>query len=77
MKKFTLIATVNDLDDTITIESECEGFTAFELLGLLDHKRQDILDQMNDVQRRNVRFKRTAKNGDMIVNIEEVTDDQT
>lgn len=58
-KKFVLTATEKDGQDLIDCENE--GFTALELLGILEVKKSDILEQM----RRPADFKRYVidKNG--------------
>ena len=45
MKKFVM--TVTDDGVNILIDGENTGFSAIELVGILDAKKQDILDQMN------------------------------
>lgn len=45
-KRFELIVTVNE-DDTCAIESSNDGFKAVEILGFLEIKRQDIIEQIN------------------------------
>lgn len=45
MKKFVM--TVTDDGVNILINGENTGFSAIELVGILDAKKQDILDQMN------------------------------
>ena len=45
MKKFVM--TVTDDGVNIHIDGENTGFSGIELVGILDAKKQDILDQMN------------------------------
>ena len=45
MKKFVM--TVTNDGDNILIDGENTGFTAIELVGIFEAKKQDILDQMN------------------------------
>lgn len=70
-KKFTLI--IEETDNQIQIDGENKGFNAFELLGFLRLKEQDIMDQINDQQRDRVNFTRTVKNEDGT--ILEITED--
>lgn len=44
-KKLTM--TVTQKGDHISIECENNGFNAFEMLGFLKHKENDILEQLN------------------------------
>ena len=44
MKRFNL--TITDDGGYVTEDSENEGFSAFELLGFLEMKQQDILEQI-------------------------------
>lgn len=77
-KKYTLIITTDTANDTLNIECENDGFNSFEILGFLDYKRQDVIDQMKGIERQNVHFKRTVRDGDKIMEIEEDTqNDQT
>lgn len=46
MKEFKLIFREEE-DTSITVESSNTGFNATELLGLLELKQQDMIDQMN------------------------------
>ena len=69
-KKFTLIVEVDD--SGMTLNSENTGFTAPEILGILDIKRDDILNQIRDRSPVVKHFKRTVKTDDQIVDIEEV-----
>lgn len=57
MRKFKLMMTQDD-DGRITMEGCNEGFTASEIIGFLEIKKQDFIDQVTDT--RSVRFKRTA-----------------
>lgn len=45
MKKFVLTFTVGD-DGMLRCTGENNGFTALELLGMLETKKTDIVDQM-------------------------------
>lgn len=56
MKKFVLTVTETD-SDTINIETDCAGFNGAEIIGFLDMKKQDLLDQMC----RRTNFKRVRK----------------
>ena len=71
MKKFVM--TVTDDGVNILIDGENTGFSAFELVGILDAKKQDILDQMN----RPEKYKHVRKlnvDGEQL-SIEEVEED--
>lgn len=57
MRKFKLVMTQDD-NGCITMEGCNEGFTASEIIGFLEIKKQDFINQMTDI--RSVRFKRTA-----------------
>ena len=46
-KKYTLQVIDNgDNGDKVTVMSLNDGFTAYEVLGLLDMKREDVIDQI-------------------------------
>ena len=45
MRKFTLTLTENENGDS-TVSTENDGFNALELLGFLEMKQQDILEQL-------------------------------
>ena len=47
MKKFTMEVTM-DLDGSIEVSGENNGFNAFELIAFLELKKQDIIDQVNN-----------------------------
>ena len=47
MKKFTL--TVTEDDNGNTMSSTNEGFTALEILGILEYKQDDVLSQMKGI----------------------------
>lgn len=61
-KKFTL--TLELEDDNLTIEGKNDGFNIFELIGFLQLKEQDLIDQFHGKRRDNVTFVRTAKDAD-------------
>lgn len=48
MRKYTIVAIENEEGNTIRVERENQGFTAIELLGILDFTRNDIYKQMTD-----------------------------
>ena len=48
MRKYTVVVTDNEEGNAIRIERENQGFTAIELLGILDFIRNDIYKQMID-----------------------------
>lgn len=56
MKKFEFIVTVDDAH-LINVSTVNEGFNAVELLGLIELKKNDILDQMYN----QTEFKRVSK----------------
>lgn len=58
MRKFKLMVTQEDINGRITMEGCNEGFTASEIIGFLEIKKQDFIDQVTDMC--SVRFKRTA-----------------
>lgn len=58
MRKFKLIVTQEDINGNITMEGRNEGFTASEIIGFLEIKKQDFINQVTDI--RSVQFKRTA-----------------
>lgn len=66
-KKFTLILTEKEHGDS-TISTENDGFNALEILGFLEMKQQDILEQL----RHPTKFVRKFANGDVK---EEATDE--
>lgn len=71
-KKFELILTQNE-DGTINVGGNNNGFNALELVGFLEMKKQDILDQINRPEK--FKHKRTVvKDGEEIA-IEEVNTD--
>lgn len=57
MRKFKLMVTQDD-NGCIKMEGYNEGFTASEIIGFLEIKKQDFINQMTDIH--SVRFKRTA-----------------
>ena len=64
MKKFTMIVT--DDDGTISIDGENHGFNAMEIIGILETKKQDILDQMNHPEK--YTFTRAVeKDGELLI----------
>ena len=73
-KKFTLTLRIDG--DNYTIETSNEGFTILELLGLLEAKKQDLIDQMCD-KLRNKTFKRVCRmpNDEIIDIVEEKKDE--
>lgn len=46
MKTYELKFTDHPDTQKMQIEAKCDGFTSFELLGLLETKKQDILAQI-------------------------------
>lgn len=46
-KKFTLILTDENDNSNATVHTENDGFNALEILGFLEMKQQDILNQLN------------------------------
>lgn len=63
MKKFTMVVTVDD--ETVQIDGENHGFSALEIVGFLEAKKQDILNQMNHPEK--FKFTRAAEiDGEMI-----------
>ena len=63
MKKFTMVVTVDD--ETVQIDGENHGFNALEIVGFLEAKKQDILNQMNHPEK--FKFTRSAEiDGEMI-----------
>lgn len=66
-KKFILTLTEDDNGDA-TVHTENDGYNALELLGFLEMKQQDILEQLNHP----AKFVRKFANGDVK---EEATDD--
>ena len=75
LKKCELIMTQNE-DGTISVDGNNDGFNALELVGFLEMKKQDILEQINHPEK----FKHTrtlVKDGEQF-KVEEVeSDDQT
>ena len=53
-RKFTM--TITQEGESLNIECENRGFSAFEILGFLKHKENDILEQLNQP----CNFKRTV-----------------
>ena len=49
MKKFTMIVT--DDNNTVNINGENHGFNAMEIVGFLEAKKQDILNQLNQPEK--------------------------
>ena len=48
MRKYTVVVTEDEEGNTISMKRENQGFTAIELLGILDFIRNDIYKQMTD-----------------------------
>lgn len=69
MKKFVMTVTDNGVN--ILIDGENTGFSAFELVGILDAKKQDILDQMNHPEK--YKHTRILNKDDDQISIEEIT----
>ena len=46
MRKFTVIFTEDTINQTIECKSTNEGFTAIEMVGLLEMKKEDIREQL-------------------------------
>ena len=71
MKKFVMTVTNDGIN--ILIDGENTGFNAMELVGILEAKKQDILDQMNHPEK----YKHVRKinvDGEQL-SIEEVEED--
>ena len=68
MKKFVMTVTDNGVN--ILIDGENTGFSAIELVGILDAKKQDILDQMNHPEK--YKHTRILNKDDDQISIEEV-----
>lgn len=62
MRKYTIVAIENEEGNTIRVERENQGFTAIELLGILDFTRNDIYKQMTDkaFAEKNIEHKRAV-----------------
>ena len=73
MKKFVM--TVTDDGVNILIDGENTGFSAIELVGILDAKKQDILDQMNHPEK--YKHTRILNKDDDQISIEEVEGNET
>ena len=70
MRKYVLTIVVDPISDQLTFESMNDGFSVFELISLLDAKKQDLLDQLNH----QAKFTRTAFDQDGVAHrIEENT----
>jgi len=73
MKKFTMIVTVDD--KTVNINGENHGFNAMEIVGFLEAKKQDILNQMNNPKK--YTFTRAVeKDGELLIKEEEKEDER-
>lgn len=48
MRKYTVVVTDDEEGNAISMKRENQGFTAIELLGILDFIRNDIYKQMTD-----------------------------
>ena len=68
MKKFTLTLTEKENGDS-TVITKNDGFTGLELLGFLEMKQQDILEQI----RHPAKFVRKTADGEVV---KEATDDE-
>ena len=76
MKIKRLVMTVTDDGESIRIDGENTGFSAIELLGIFEAKKQDILDQLNHPEK--YKYVRKANIDGEQVSIEEVSEnDQT
>lgn len=71
IKRFNLSIEIDD--DMCNITTENNGFTAVELIGFLEMKQQDILDQLREETK--VRYKRTAHVDGKAIEIEDVKND--
>lgn len=71
-KRFELVFEVNE-NGILNISGTNEGFNCFELVGLLEARKQDIVDQINN----RANFKRTYKNPDgSTIEIEKVESEE-
>lgn len=70
-KKFTMTAT--ETNGNLEIEFDNDGFNAFEIIGMLEHKQNDIIEQLN----KPCEFKRyyIDENGNRIEKVREVVDE--
>lgn len=59
-KRFELVFEVDEVNEKLNISGTNEGFSGFELVGILECKKQDIIDQMTS----RAKFNRTYKNPD-------------
>lgn len=66
MKKFTMVVTQNEAYK-FNFETKNEGFSAFEIIGFLESKKNDIVRQVTN----HSEFKRTWVQGDKECNITE------
>ena len=69
MKKFEMTVTLAD-NDGFSVEVNNNGFNALEIIGFLEMKKQDILEQINHPEK--FEYRRTAVLNDEQVSIEEV-----
>ena len=46
MKKYTVTFTADDDNGVINVETKNDGFTSFEIIALLDLKKQDMFAQV-------------------------------
>ena len=62
MRKYTVVAVEDEKGNIIRIERENQGFTAIELLGILDFTRNDIYKQMTNkaFAEKNIEHKRVV-----------------
>lgn len=47
MNKTYKLTVIEDDNKKLTFDSESDGFNALEVLGILERKKQDIMNQMN------------------------------
>ena len=60
MKKFTVTFTEDEYNKTIECKSTNQGFSAFEIIGLLEMKKEDLREQLTNEPK----FKRYLINPD-------------
>ena len=72
-KRFELVFEVDEVNDRVNISGTNTGFTALELVGILECKKQDIVDQITG----RTDFKRTQKTPDgSTIEIEKVESEE-
>ena len=71
MKKFEMMVTLDD-DGYINIVGHNDGFTGIEIIGFLEAKKQDLIEQMNHPEK--FKYTRTCVlNGEQL-SVKEVDD---